>query len=346
MRLLVIILVCISTIAAQGKETLKLIEHSGLEGALVNIYLPEDYKVDKDRKFPVIYMIDNNPFYKGEFTESAIRTIRELELLNDFPSTIIIDIKLKKLYSAVTHNRETLNEWLNTLVFPTVASQFRVHERSVFIGYSYSAAWTAADLSLNSFAVTDVLNISPVFENYGYLENTGVQPSKSKHAPNIITIYGNEELRMLEQLESVWSRFERTSRAVIVLEQENHQSVFLPGLRIGLLKIFSSFQMPTYKGLVENLWTIEMVDSFFEDREKNYGVKVTEDELSSLSTKVAIIVTEQGYIDVAEKHWHRSQTPHKAYFLKQIYNKLIIDGKPEQANKVKSLSERLVNNSK
>lgn len=336
-QFIIFIFLILLSFSGQAKLLLEIPDEEALDDEEVQVFLPSSYNTSGDRKYPVIYLLDSSPFYKGDFAKEGVETIRQLELLHDFPETIIVHLKFEKLYQAVTTKRKALNSWFQHVVQPELKEQYRALNKSVFIGFSYSAAWTSAELALSDSPITELISISPVFDSINYVQ----LPAKEiSNVSNLTIIYGNEEARMIETFKPIWEKLGLDKRVkVYTLEQENHQSVYLPGLRKGLLKAFRDYQGPSYKQLASESWTPAMVDEYFASRYEHYNVKSTLEELSHLSTMIAKTLTERGDLVLAKQHWNRSNSPHKRYFIEQISDKLKASGQIELAHKVTKLAD-------
>lgn len=303
------------------------------------VHLPISYAKSESRSYPVVYLIDSSSFYLGDYFTDAQDAIRQLEKFHDIPESIIVDVKIDKLYQNVTSDRNKLRQWLTTDLTQQISNKYRTHNQQTVIGFSYTAGGLMNSLALQENPFSTLISLSPVFESVGDIPSSLPNPRlNTEH----YVVFGNEEHRLMEFYQPLWeSADSKASLSIISHPQENHQSVLIPGLRDALLATFQSYHMPSYAEFSRRDYTPQELTELFKKRKAQYGIESSSAEFSELATTAARIYTKAGKFDLAEQHWRNSDSEHKSYFIEQIVAEFERGNQPILADKTRKLRNNL-----
>lgn len=134
----------------------------------INVYLPDEYKTDKERKFPVIYLLD------GSATEDFVHItglVQFLTMIQVMPPTIVVgvaNVDRKRDFTFPTQNEEDKKKvptsggsekfmlFVEKDLQPYVAGHYRTNGERTIIGQS-----------LGGLMATEILMKKPaLFDNY------------------------------------------------------------------------------------------------------------------------------------------------------------------------------------
>ncbi|MBN7819737.1 alpha/beta hydrolase-fold protein [Bowmanella yangjiangensis] len=302
-----------------------------------SVNLPQSYN-ESTRTYPVIFLIDSSPFYKGDYFGETTETIRRLEKFHDFPETIIVEVEVKQLYRYVTRERNTLSDWLGMELSPLIAKQYRTQTRNVIVGFSYTAGGLMNSVALRKNSFSTVISLSPVFES---VRDVPAALSNVDLVPRNLAVFGNENHRLIQFYQPLLKSSDTAELSIISLPQENHQSVLVPGLRASLLRTFSDYQLPSYSSFLEHDYTPQTLMELFKHRTVAYGVAPEPSALSDLFLEAAKVYTQMGKFELAEQHWRFTESEHKSYFIAQIIDELERGQQVELAQKARALRQKL-----
>ncbi|HEY9031455.1 MAG TPA: alpha/beta hydrolase-fold protein [Kangiella sp.] len=304
-----------------------------------SVHLPISYAKSESRSYPVVYLIDSNSFYLGDYFTDAQDAIRQLEKFHDIPESIIVDVKIDKLYQNVTSDRNKLTQWLTTDLTQQISNGYRTHNQQTVIGFSYTAGGLMNSLALQENPFTALISLSPVFESVDDIPSSLSNPRlNTEH----YIVFGNEEHRLMEFYQPLWeSADSKASLSIISHPRANHQSVLIPGLRDALLATFQSYHMPSYAEFSHRDYTPQELTELFKKRKAQYGVESSSAEFSELATTAAKIYTKAGKFDLAEQHWRNSDSEHKSYFIEQIISEFERSKQSILADKARNLRQNL-----
>ncbi|MEW9799647.1 alpha/beta hydrolase-fold protein [Alteromonas sp. CYL-A6] len=324
--LLLLVLPSVQTIASEVDSKAKL-------KIATEVITPDSYDKNIEQKYPVVYLFDSAPFYLGSYFAEAKLALEQLAAQHSFPDVIIVNIKIESLYATVNAKRDDLMTWFQAELQPEIQANYRTLNKQVAVGFSYTGGWVAAELGLHATELTDVLSLSPVFDNTSYV----VKPDEiAAPLPKLRIYFGNEHRRLEFQFASVWAEKKLSENLQITqLSGETHQSSFIPSLRHGLLAVFSDYRAVAYTEMSASHWTTANVEQFFKQREQVYSVKASDEEESDLHTSLAKAYTYAGKLELASEHWLKSASKHKGYFIAQIAGEVEHAGNASLALKIR-----------
>jgi len=325
--LLLLVLPGVQTIASEvdSKPTLNI---------ATEVITPTSYDKNVGQKYPVVYLFDSSPFYLGSYFAEAKLAMEQLAAQHSFPEVIIVNVKIASLYTAVNAKRDNLMAWFQSELQPEIKANYRTLNKQVAVGFSYTGGWVAAELGLHATDLTDVLSLSPVFDNARYV----VKPDEiAASLPKLHIYFGDEQRRLESQFVSVWAEKKLSEKLQVTqLSGETHQSSFIPSLRHGLLAVFSDYRAVAYTEMSESHWTTANVEQFFKQREQLYSVRASAEEKSDLHTAFAKAYTYVGKLELASEHWLKSSSEYKGYFISQIAGEVELAGNAELAIKIRT----------
>ncbi|RUO41988.1 hypothetical protein CWE22_07555 [Pseudidiomarina aestuarii] len=302
-----------------------------------SVNLPQSYN-DSNRSYPVIFLVDSGPFYKGDYFNEAVEAIRRLEEFHEFPQTIIVDVEVKQLWRHVTRDRNMLSEWLSSELAPLIAKQYRTLKRNSIVGFSYTAGGLMNSLALRESPFTTIISLSPVFDS---ISDIPEELANDNMLRQHFVVFGNESHRLMQFYKPLLDSQSNADLSIISLPQENHQSALIPGLRAALLQAHSDYQLPSYKQFTQRDYKVQDLMEILKQRTIDYGAAPESSLLSELTLAAAETYTQLGKFELAEQHWRFTESEHKSYFMTQIIAEFERNNQTEWAARAKSLSQRL-----
>lgn len=302
-----------------------------------SVDLPQSYD-DSRRSYPVIFLVDSSPFYKGDYFSEATEAIRRLEKFHEFPQSIIVDVEVKQLWRYVTRDRNMLSDWLSSELGPRIAKQYRTLKRNSIVSFSYTAGGLMNSLALRESPFTTMISLSPVFDSVSDVPET---LANADTLPKNYVVFGNENHRLMQFYKPLLESQSNADLSIISLPHENHQSAFIPGLRAALLSAFSDYQLPSYVEFKRRDYTVQDLMELLKQRTIHYRTAPEPSLLSELALAAAKTYTQLGKFELAEQHWRFSESEHKSYFMTQIIEEFERNKQTEFAAHAKELSHRL-----
>lgn len=304
------------------------------------VITPASYDKNVGKKYPVVYFFDSSPFYLGSYFAEAKLAMEQLAAQHSFPEVIIVNVKIASLYASVNANRSELLQWFQAALQPEIKANYRTLNKQVAVGFSYTGGWVAAELGLHATDLTDVLSLSPVFDNTRYV----VKPDEiAVSLPTLRIYFGDEHRRLESQFASVWAEKKSSEKLQVTqLSGETHQSSFVPSLRHGLLAVFSDYRAVAYTEMSASDWTTANVEQFFKQREQLYSVRAFAEEKSDLHTAFAKAYTYAGKLELASEHWLKSSSEYKGYFISQIASEVELAGNADLAIEIRTQLKSLL----
>lgn len=302
-----------------------------------SVNLPQSYH-ESNLSYPVIFLIDSTPFYKGTYFTDTTSAIRRLERFNAFPETIVVKVEVSQLYRYATRDRNKLNDWLALELGPLIAAQYRTLERNAIVGFSYTAGGLMNSIALRDSPFTAIISLSPVFESVSDIPEA--VPSVAQ-LPFHFVVFGNEHHRFMQFYRPLLATQNSTDFSVISLPHENHQSVLIPGLRRALLRTFADYQLPDYSAFVTHNYTPQALAELLKLRKRTYGVAPVPSALSDITLTAAITYSRLGKFELAEQHWRVTESQHKSYFINQIIDELERGQHTDFAQRARALRKKL-----
>ncbi len=302
-----------------------------------SVNLPQSYN-ESTRSYPVIFLIDSSPFYKGAYFTDATTTIRRLEKFNEFPETIVVTVEVTQLYRYVTRDRKMLSDWLIHKLGPLIAEQYRTLKHNTIVGFSYTAGGLLNSIALRESLFTAIISLSPVFESVSDIPETIACVNAP---PQNYVVFGNENHRFMQFYRTLLASQGKADFSVISLPQETHQSALIPGLRASLLSTFANYQLPSYSAFVAHDYTPQALMELFKLRTLAYGIAPEPSELSDITLAAAKTYTRLGKFELAEQHWRFTESEHKSYFMAQIIDELERGQQVDLAQQARALLEEL-----
>ncbi len=310
------------------------VDNKGTLNVATEVITPASYDKNIEQQYPVVYLFDSSPFYLGSYFGEAKLAIEQLAAQHSFPEVIIVNVKIASLYATVNAKRDDLLTWFQTELQPEINANYRTLNKQVAVGFSYTGGWVAAELGLHATDLSDVLSLSPVFDNTKYV----VEPDEiAGSLPKLRIYFGDEQRRLESQFVSVWAEKKLSEKLQVTqLSGETHQSSFVPSFRHGLLAVFSDYRAAAYTEMSASNWTTANVEQFFKQREQLYSIRASAEEKSDLHTEFAKAYTYAGKLELAFEHWLKSSSEHKGYFISQIAGEVELAGNAELAKKIKT----------
>lgn len=301
------------------------------------VNLPQSYD-DSTRSYPVIFLVDSSPFYRGGYFSEAAEAIRRLEEFHEFPQTIIVNVEVKQLWRYVTRDRNMLSDWLISELSPRIAKQYRTLKRNSIVSFSYTAGGLMNSLALRESPFTAIISLSPVFDSVSDVPETLASVDT---LPENYVVFGNESHRLMQFYKPLLESQSDADLSIISLPHENHQSAFIPGLRAALLNAFSDYQLPSYVQFTQRDYTVQDLMELLKQRTIDYRTAPEPSLPSELTLAAAKTYTQLGKFELAEQHWRFTESKHKSYFMAQIIAEFERNNQLELAARAKTLSQRL-----
>ena len=310
----------------------------------VLVRLPESYK-DGERAYPVIYVLDASSFYLRNIYQDTVATVSRLESLRDIPESIVIGIQSEHWYSEVIEHPDAFTQQLMQEVPQFVTQNFRTLPNSILVGHSYAAAFLAKEIGPRINPFDSLMVISPVFPNSGYTKDAVRnyfkynEKSNSSHlinslpkpkttATHIHFIEGSNDLTDIKSLKQAIEKLSREQQTPRLTLQpaESHQSVYAPGLNVGLRHHFTDYRIPDRELLKKTQYTYSKIAEFFVKRNKRYGLTANEQAVNSAVTEIASDYLSLEKFDWAFPLWQKSQSRFKSYFLNRSAEQFLARG--------------------
>lgn len=240
----------------------------------IQIYLPDSYKTETNKKYPVLYVLDGQWFFaNGVAIQKSLRTPGFI------PEMIVVGIMNKNPLRRTLFSTESkkFTSFLEKEVISFVDTTFRTNDERVLFGWEDSAIYTS-DVIFSG----NKLFKGAIVTNGGFLDQNKVSKySALKNQENqylylvnskkdIYSIdYSNELYRILKE--------EKPSHLIWKYElfnDEIHESLAHIALYKGLTYFYHNYTAPNFGSIkeYENLGGIPYLKKYFKERGERFGL--------------------------------------------------------------------------
>ncbi|MFA8344114.1 MAG: alpha/beta hydrolase-fold protein [Rhodothermaceae bacterium] len=292
--MLILVLFCSILFAQENSTSVELGTHFSFKSKVLNeersvsIFLPASYHLNKEARYPVVYMVDGdyNFFHLAGLTEQ-LSSISER-----IPEMIVVAISdkghknyLKNMTPTDLNNPKgeksgranKLIEFLEKDLKPLIANKYRTAPFDILMGHSVGGLFAVTVLTEKPELFNAYVAISPsIWWNETYLVERAenVFEKKLKYNNQLIVTLGNEQGMKVEEYLALLEKFSPEGLTHIYkhFPDESHNSVGLKSMEFAFYEIFKNWEFNSVTFAPTQIRTY--VDSYNKFSEK-LGYKVT-----------------------------------------------------------------------
>ncbi len=283
------------------------------------VRLPKSYH-KSTRAYPVVYLLDADPFYQGELVEHALSVVSRLEEQSGIPEIIVVIIQSNNWYTDTIVKPEPFIQYLTQELSVFVDTQYRTlgDKSNILVGHSYAAAFVSRAAALVSGKMGLYLAISPIYPDVEYVSE--IQNTYKNMSPSESSLYlfkGDEELFDVKTLQqAIQNRQQKRLHFTFDhIAEEGHGSIWPVALSHGLRRFFSDYRSPSIARLLEEEYQYTDIETYFDKRQKKYQIRTTAADLQAATTKAAQTYLNAKKFSLAFPLWEKSESKFKGYFM-------------------------------
>lgn len=227
------------------------------ENRTLNIYTPDDYQSDSNKKYPVIYLLDGSA---NEDFVHVVGIVQFLTMIEAMPKSIVVGIsnvdrrrdftypttigKDKKDYPTTGSSAKFI-KFLGEELQPYIVNKFKTDGSKTIIGQSLGGLLATEILLKNSELFNTYIIVSPSlwWDNESLLKNANDLINQQKLiSTNVYVAVGEEGERMKDdskKLAQLISQSKGFKIDVSFFEKEDHLTILHNGLYQTLLKMYA-----------------------------------------------------------------------------------------------------------
>ncbi len=134
---------------------------------IVQIFLPEDYLENDEKRYPVIYIFDGNQFF-----QTVAGIIKSLSRDKIIPESIVVGVNPKRDYCFTKENIELYLDFISKELQPFIRNNYNSTFYNIAIANSLNGQIGLYELILNKNIFQSYILSSPYFTISDYLYNT------------------------------------------------------------------------------------------------------------------------------------------------------------------------------
>lgn len=297
------------------------------------IKLPESYQQSPNRHYPVVYLLNANDFYFGDITEHFEQTITRLTSQNRIPESIVVYVNNKSWYQDAINQGDSFTTFLTDEAITAISSKYRVLNKHILVGHSYTGAFMAKSFAKLSKAFTHQLIISPIFPDVDFIRGAAnaQQPSMTKYQQALLFVDPQNQLDV-SLLTDMLSASQLPEYFDVSVEQHTGHFTVLPvAITKGMAKIYADFLLTEEKSTPLSL---EQIKSQYLAVQNKYQQPTERQDIDSIITAFASSYLEQGYFEQAFDLWQHSKTKFRHYFINRAAQRFMAQHNYQSAEQV------------
>jgi predicted alpha/beta superfamily hydrolase len=266
-RCLFILMLSCTTLAAQKIEGKPFVLGTVLEikskvlseTRTLNIYLPESYKTDTARRFPVIYLLDGS---ENEDFIHIVGLVQFLTMIQVMPNSLVVGIanvdrrrdftfpttieKDKKAYPTTGHSAQ-FSAFVEKELMPFVNHTYRTNDTTTIIGQSLGGLFATEILIQKPRMFTNYILVSPSlwWDNESLLlKARALRDTGSGKLGQVVICVGSEGSQMVGdaiELEAILKKHFPANAKIVQrsLPEESHLTILHRAVYLALEQIYS-----------------------------------------------------------------------------------------------------------
>lgn len=313
---------------------------------IVQLYLPESFKNNSGKKYPVIYLFDGNQFF-----HSVTGIIKTLSKAKKVPESIVVGINPERDYSYTKEKIELYLNFIDKELQPFIKNNYSSTSYKIAIANSLNGQIVLYEMLLNKNLFQTYILSSPFFTITDYLYDTEYFLNQRSHLnKNLFLSAGFEHEQKVDKIFKLARLFNRAPVANFYWEyqsfEEKNMEIILVNTIAGCLpKVFEDLHLP-------QIATSNVFNEKFQNREKlfaKYGCDFLNISSSPKSASREILNSILHHNEISESLISDFST--NPYFfldeveLSNLANYLTSINKPKEAKMVKRFIGKQANRS-
>jgi len=296
----------------------------------IQIRLPKSYQ-NSQRKYPVIYILNANDFYKGQLWQDTLDKVTQLELLEDIPDSIVVAIESDHWYQQTINSVDSMTQFITSELPEYIQSQYRTLPDRLYVAHSYAAAFIIAAWPQFRHKSTQITAVSPVFPDISFIKQIHRNIISANRKDTEMNLYFADE-----SLIDIDFALQGVLRAINQHQftEENHHSIYTVALHHSLRQFFQDYRLPGPSMVKKQHLTVAAIKSLFDKRAQRYLVPFNSDDIDAAITSFAQDYLDNKQFGLAFNLWQHSQSKFKHYFLNRSASRYLALGDASSAERI------------